>query len=70
MVTYALFISVVQARICVIYSVIPVSFGIICIGFCDKRNYTQMREVKSQYTPLETMRAPLFFVEGTLICTG
>lgn len=67
---YATFISVVHARICVFHSVIPVGFGIICIGFCDKINYTPMREGKSRYTPLEIMCVPLSFVEGTLIGTG
>jgi hypothetical protein len=70
MFTYALFISFVQARICLYHSVIPVGFGKICIGFCDKRNYAPMREGNSQYTPLETMCAPLSSLEGTLIYTG
>ena len=70
MVIYALFIGFVHARICVFHSFNPVGFGIIFIGFSDKRNYTPIREGKSQYTPLETMFAPLSFVEGTQICTG
>jgi len=52
---YALFISVVYTRICIFHSVIPVGFGIICIGFCNKRNYAPVREGKSQHTHLETI---------------
>jgi len=69
MAIYALLINVVHARIYVFRSVIPVVFGIICIGFCDKRNYTPMREGMPQYTPLETMFSPLSFLERTQICT-
>jgi hypothetical protein len=68
---YALFISVVHTRSCIFHGAIPVGFGIICIGCCDKRRYILMREGKSQHTPSKTKCAPLYFVEGTvLVKTG